>query len=232
MQKAFKKLRHLFATTLLYWLALMLFGTALMTFRFTTLLRNRLALTGLLAFILSALFFRRHRFAVVYIFGHELTHWATAKLFLKKTGRIRIQRLSGATEIYGTNVVITLAPYIIPFYLMVVIGIYGLSQLFVYPSPLWARYLVAVLIGMGYAYHIMLNAFAIKQAQSDLQIYGPIYSFGFILAGNALFLLVALLVTTAQWREAYHAFGELIALQADIVQRVLQAIVSAFRDRM
>ncbi len=226
MGKKLKACRHGLATLCLFWLAFMLLGTILTTFKLIPLLKNGIPLTGFVALVASAFFFHKHRFTVVYVFGHELTHWATAKLFFKKTGRIRVGRLSGSTEIYNTNVAITLAPYIIPFYLMVVVGIFGISQLFVYPSPLWVAYLVSALVGITYAYHIMLNIFALRQAQSDLELYGKVFSLAFILAGNALFLLLALLIATAQWKEGFHAFTKLLIFQYD----ALKAIVLGLRE--
>ena len=228
MGKKLKACRHVIATLFLFWLAFMLLGTILTTFKPLPLLKNSITLTGFVAFVVSALFFHWHRFTVIYVFGHELTHWATAKLFLKKTGRIRVGRLSGSTEIYNTNITITLAPYIIPFYLMVVVGVFGISQLFVYPSPLWAAYTVSALVGMTYAYHIMLNIFALRQAQSDLELYGKVFSLAFILAGNALFLLLALLIATAQWKDAFHALAKLLILQRD----ALRAIVFGLREAL
>ena len=228
MGKKLKACRHALATLCLFWLAFMLLGTILTTFRLLPLLKNSISLTGFIAFVLSAFFFHWHRFTVVYVFGHELTHWATAKLFFKKTGRIRVGRLSGSTEIYDTNVTITLAPYIIPFYLMVVVGVFGISQLFVYPSPLWAVYAVSIMVGVTYAYHIMLNLFALRQAQSDLELYGKVFSLAFILAGNALFLLLALLIATVQWKETFHAFTKLLIFQWD----ALKAIVGGLREAM
>ena len=228
MGKTLKACRHVIATLCLFWLAFMLVVTILTTFKLLPLLKNSITLTGFIALVVSAFFFHRHRFTVIYVFGHELTHWATAKLFFKKTGRIRVGRLSGSTEIYNTNVAITLAPYIIPFYLMVLVGIFGISQLFVYPSPIWAAYLVSVLVGITYAYHIMLNIFALRQAQSDLELYGKVFSLAFILAGNALFLLLALLIATAQWKEACHAFTKLLVFQYD----ALKAIALGLREAM
>ena len=227
MGKKLKACRHVIATFFLFWLAFMLLGTLLTIFKPIPMLKNSITLTGFIAFIASAVFFHRHRFTVVYVFGHELTHWATAKLFLKKTGRIRVGRLSGSTEIYNTNIAITLAPYIIPFYLMVLVGIFGLSQLFVYPSPLWTTYTVSILAGVTYAYHIMLNIFALRQAQSDLELYGKILSLAFILAGNALFLLLALLIATAQWKDACHAFAKLLIFQYDALMAIAHGLHEA-----
>ena len=232
MGKKLKACRHVIATLCLFWLAFMLLGIIFTTFEPLPLLKNSITLTGFIAFVVSAFFFHRHRFTVIYVFGHELTHWATAKLFFKKTGRIRVGRLSGSTEIYNTNISITLAPYIIPFYLMVVVGVFGISQLFVYPSPLWAAYMVSALVGVTYAYHIMLNIFALRQAQSDLELYGRVFSLAFILAGNALFLLLALLIATAQWKDAFHAFTKLLILQWDALRAIAHGLHEALHNYM
>ena len=81
MGKKLKACRHVIATLFLFWLAFMLLGTILTTFKPLPLLKNSITLTGFVAFVISAFFFHRHRFTIIYVFGHELTHWATAKLF-------------------------------------------------------------------------------------------------------------------------------------------------------
>ena len=74
----------------------------------------------------------------------------------------------------------------------------------------------------------MLNIFALRQAQSDLELYGKVFSLAFILAGNALFLLLALLIATAQWKDAFHALAKLLILQRD----ALRAIVFGLREAL
>ncbi|MBR4673289.1 MAG: hypothetical protein IKP00_02395 [Victivallales bacterium] len=212
------------AILFLFWLAMMLLATTLLAFQPSLFLKNKAILTGITVFVLSAIFFHYKHFPSIYVFGHELTHWVTAKLFFKKTGHIRIHRLSGSTEIYNPNIAITLAPYIIPFYLMVVVGAFGLSQLFVFPSPIWTVHLVSALLGLTYAYHIMLNIYALRNNQTDVEVYGKVLSYAFILSGNTLFLLLAMLITTSQWKEAARAFMRLLSLQLD----ALKAIASAF----
>ena len=113
---------------------------------------------------------------------------------------------------------------------MVVVGVFGISQLFVYPSPIWAAYMVSGLVGLTYAYHIMLNIFALRKAQSDLELYGKVFSLAFILAGNALFLLLALLIATTQWKEAFHAFNKLLILQFDALKAIALGLHEAVQN--
>ncbi|MBQ7651873.1 MAG: hypothetical protein IJS15_12990 [Victivallales bacterium] len=168
-----------------------------------------------LAFIGGLILFGKQKFAPIYIFGHELTHWIVAKMFLRKTGRFRIGLKKGFVEVAGTNVWITLAPYIVPFYLMIVIGAFGLSQLFVYPSPPWATMAFLFCSSLAYAYHCSLTMYAIGLSQSDLKMYGEFFSVSLIIAGNVLFLVLALLMCNGQWRRAGDLFYWLCSWQGD-----------------
>ncbi len=124
-------------------------------------------------------------------------------------------------EIAGSNVWIALAPYIVPFYFLLVIGIFGLSQLFFYPSPPWAIIAFLLCASLGYAYHCVLTVYAIGLSQSDLKIYGEFFSVSLIIAGNVLFLLLALLMSNGQWRRAFGLFCDLCSWQWSAAQNLI-----------
>ena len=180
-------------------------------------------LTGL-SFVFGLLIFWWRKFTPVYVFGHELTHWIAAKLFFKRTGKFHVGWKKGFVEIADANVWITLAPYIVPFYFMLALFVFGLSQFFVYPSPEWATLAFLVCTGLGYAYHCVLTVYAIGLSQSDLKIYGEFFSVTLIIAGNVLFLVLALLLSNGQWRRAFNMFCELCALQLNAAESLFYKI--------
>ena len=75
-----------------------------------TLEKNRLALIAGGAFVVGLPLFCFLRLNSLYVFGHELTHWVMAKIFLRKTGRFQSGKNAGAVEVENPNVWIILAP--------------------------------------------------------------------------------------------------------------------------
>lgn len=221
MIKFFKKIIKFVLSFVLLWLSAMLLIVG-----FRLCLPLNISLQGAiaaLAFLGGLILFSKQKFTPVYVFGHELTHWIVAKLFLRKTGRFRVGWTNGFVEVSRANVWITLAPYIVPFYLMLVIGVFGLSQLFVYPSPTWATFAFLLCASLGYAYHCSMTVYAIGLSQSDLEIYGEFFSVSLIIAGNVLFLVLALLMYNGQWRQAFDVFRGLCSWQRDMAMTIWQA---------
>ena len=219
MARFFRQLFKFVASLALLWLSMML-----IVIGFRLCIPLRISGNGLVvasAFIVGLLLFRKQKFTPLYIFGHELTHWIVAKLFLKKTGKFKVGWSKGFVEIAGSNVWIALAPYIVPFYFLLVIGIFGLSQLFFYPSPPWAIIAFLLCASLGYAYHCVLTVYAIGLSQSDLKIYGEFFSVSLIIAGNVLFLLLALLMSNGQWRRAFGLFCDLCSWQWSAIQNLI-----------
>ncbi len=173
----------------------------------------------------AAIFSMLCKFSPVYIFGHEFTHWLTAKIFRRRTGRFRIGLASGSVEIERPNLWISLSPYFIPLYTLIWSGIYLLIRQF---NPLPAgHYEFAAIggIGLTYAYHLVMTAFAFHRDQQDLRAYGTIFSLSLILFINLLLIFAALLAVTGEWaggsRLLWHQlqrhtqfFLELLALNA------------------
>ena len=194
-----------------------------------TLEKNRLALIAGGAFVVGLPLFCFLRLNSLYVFGHELTHWVMAKIFLRKTGRFQSGKNAGAVEVENPNVWIILAPYVLPFYLLVVIGLYGLIMLIANASihP-YAVKAFAVLLGLSYAYHVILTFFALRSGQADLKMKGKILSLMMVVTGNLLFVFMALIMATRQWRGGFKALTQQILAQAEFVIDVMQRIVDKF----
>jgi len=184
--------------------------------------RGVLSCIFLAAFVVGLLIFHRYRFVFAYVFGHEMTHYFAAKLFLKKTGKIRLHRTYGSVEVVDGNIWIVLAPYIIPFYAFLTVLVYGVISIF-YRHP-WLDYSFAALSALGYAYHVMLTCKALKLQQTDLRVYGPFLSGSIIFAGNTFQILLAVLIFSRTWMDALHYSREITLAQADLLEWLLKSL--------
>jgi len=140
------------------------------------------------------------RFLRLYVFGHELTHWVAAKLFLRETGGLRLARASGSVGVERPNIWIVLAPYFIPVYTLAWIGFWGVFRFFNRAPGLAAAHTFHAGLGFTYAFHIVLTTQALLRQQEDLRRYGRIFSLAVILCCNLALLFAALLIAGRQWR--------------------------------
>lgn len=156
---------------------------------------------GILVFTLGS------RFLLLYVFGHELTHWLMAKLFRRRTGRFRVGAGHGSVAVERPNIWIALAPYFIPVYALGCIGLYGVVKHIMQPAPPDAVVkMFMAAIGAAYAFHVRLTAFAASRAQSDFAPYGRFLSLSLVLCCNAALLFVALVAAGRAWHHGLLAF--------------------------
>ncbi len=128
--------------------------------------------TGLAVFaIISSPFMR------LYVLGHELTHWLTAKAFRRQTGKLRIGKVEGSVSVQHPNIWIILAPYFFPFYTVIWIVVVKIIQ--IWYDGLGLLIVLYLGIGLTYAYHIFMTMLALSKEQTDLKMYG--YSFSLCL---------------------------------------------------
>ena len=141
------------------------------------------------------------RLSLVYVFGHELTHWLAAKLFRRRTAGLRVGRDGGSIGVERPNIWIILAPYFVPVYTLVWVGFYGAYCFYVrpdVPGPVAMRVVFAG-VGLTYSFHVVSTVHALRRGQSDLQIHGATVSLAVVLFCNALLVYVALLAAARQW---------------------------------
>jgi hypothetical protein len=95
-----------------------------------------------------------------------------------------------------TNFAIVLAPYFFPFYVVVVVGLFGLGNL-VWD---WRPYLMGfhLLVGVAYAFHLTLTWHILETDQSDISSQGYLFSAVVIFLGNITVLLLGLPLLTGQ----------------------------------
>ncbi|MDT8391968.1 MAG: hypothetical protein RRC34_15820 [Lentisphaeria bacterium] len=154
------------------------------------------------------------RLPVLYVFGHELTHWVAAKCFLRETGAMKISGGSGHVHVERPNVWIVLAPYFIPLYSLAWTGFYGLTRMiWRQPRP---GVVIAFNIGLGVtcAYHGAMTVYALSRAQSDLKMHGIFFSLSLILCCNTGLLLFCLIVASGQWGQGWRLTSDFFLVYA------------------
>jgi hypothetical protein len=160
---------------------------------------------------------------LLYVFGHELTHWLLAKLFRRRTGKFRIGLNSGAVEIENPNLWITLGPYIIPIFTLLWCLAAWLTKLFLKDPEIPYDLIIPAGVGVTFAYHVRLTAFAVtRREQPDLQVHGTLFSLAFILCCNVLLVFSALALVSPSTSTAFQRlwilheqqYAELLALFA------------------
>lgn len=165
------------------------------------------------------------RFEGFYVFGHELTHWFFAKLFFRKTcglSRIKVKENGGSVLIENPNFWIILAPYFVPFYLLLWCAVYGVWRMgtgnafagIVEPAFFGG-------FGVFYAYHAVLTLWALLDGQKDLQDCGPIFSVSLILFMNLIALYVTIVACNGHWLRDLQTTWGILVIQAQWLDQML-----------
>ena len=155
----------------------------------------------------TALFFVLPPSVKMYVWGHELTHALWGLLTGSKVGKIKVGENGGYVNLTNPGIFTTLAPYFVPFYLVVVLLLRLLAGLFwdMEPyAPFWLG-----LMGMAYGFHVTYTIRSLMERQPDIREFGHVISYALILLINVLVFgygLVAL--TPASLPEFHGALGE------------------------
>ena len=143
-----------------------------------------------------------------YVFGHEFSHLVTARLFGGHIFDWKVSAQGGYVETDKSNTWITLAPYLIPFYtliIMVVFGIVGLALDMQQPHAVsigsWTVHLkpmriLYALVGLTWCFHATYTVKTVLAEQGDLKRNGEFFSMMLIFLINA-FLLIALFLAAS-----------------------------------
>ncbi len=172
----------------------------------------------------------RVRPAWLYVFAHEFTHAITARLSGATVHRMHIAADGGYIETDKSNWFITLSPYLVPLYTVVVFAVYGLLSAFVdmhrpveFTIPLfgwvaWLKWVWAVyfLVGLTWCFHLTFTIEVLHTEQSDLRQNGEFFSIMLIFIVN-LALIGGLFIAASPtvgwvdvWRDARHMVGALL----------------------
>jgi hypothetical protein len=133
-----------------------------------------------------------------YVVGHELTHALWTLLFGGRVKGFKATPRGGQVRVTKSNFLITLAPYFFPFYVAVVVILFGIGHLIWG----WTRYRIEfhLLLGAAYAFHVTLTWHTLRTRQTDITQQGYLFSAVIIWLGNVAILLVGLPLITSQVR--------------------------------
>jgi hypothetical protein len=140
----------------------------------------------------------------VYVFGHEMSHLVTARLFGGEIFDWKASATGGYVETNKSNTWITLAPYLLPFYTTIVLlgfGVLGLFTEMHEPISLWRLQIVPslvfyYLVGLTWWFHATYTAKTIRLEQGDLTKNGEFFSMMLIFLFNTGVLMFMLLAAS------------------------------------
>lgn len=127
-----------------------------------------------------------------YVLAHELSHALAAWLSGARVERLRVGKDGGSVEVSHANLLITLAPYMFPFYSLVLLAGTAVAGL-VFNLSAWLPFLPFAL-GFTGAFHLCFTLLALSAGQSDIRPYGPLGAYPVIALGNLLILLAGLML--------------------------------------
>lgn len=148
--------------------------------------------TGFVAWIIA--FFTMSRPTRLYVLGHELSHAIFVWLSGGKVSGLKIGKTSGKVIVNKNSALITLAPYIFPFY-PVIIGLLWLLISWLWPGAHSGQPVFLFLWGASWSFHLCFTLSVMKTEQSDFSSQGYLFSFVTIFLCNAWILFCLLWLT-------------------------------------
>lgn len=164
----------------------------------------RFFVLGLVAW-LAMYFVARVRPVRWYVFGHELSHALVAWCLGAKIYKFEFNAQGGYVETNKTNTFISLAPYFVPIYAVVVMMVFGVLALFLelntvhsvsafgYSVPFKLTRLFYIALGATWGFHITYTILTLRSEQSDLTRNNEYFSMMLIFLVNAGLLLLMLI---------------------------------------
>lgn len=139
-----------------------------------------------------------------YVFGHEMSHYFVAKLFGGVIFDWKVGADGGYVETNKSNTWITLAPYLLPFYTIIVLGLFGVVGIFLDlhspvrlgPVKMVPALVFYYLVGLTWWFHATYTARTVRIEQGDLRRNGEFFSMMLIFLVNVALLMLMLLAAS------------------------------------
>ncbi len=125
-----------------------------------------------------------------YVLGHELTHALTALCFLGRVDVVNVDIEGGYIETDKDNVIIALAPYFVPLWLIVWVLVTSVFYLFFDSADVDPWFFGGC--GFWWSFHIFWTMWVIPREQPDLLENGVMFSLLFVVIMN-IFILIGIL---------------------------------------
>ena len=156
-----------------------------------------------------------------YVLGHELTHAFFILLHGGRIEKFEVTPEGGYVVTDKNNLIISLSPYFVPFYSVVLIIAAAITGLFVdfthhhtglffgFASFKWL-WAIFALIGLSWGFHLTFTIWMIAKDQPDLREYGIFFSLVLIFLVNVLIITGGLVLaspdtTVASFAEHWQA---------------------------
>ena len=121
---------------------------------------------------------------------HELTHALAGLLSGAQIKKFKVSRNKGSVTLTKNNIFITLAPYFVPIYPIIIIFVYFALAWFMDVVQIYSWFLF--FSGIALAFYYALTFYAIKVGQEDMIIYGKFFSFIFVCFINIIMVVLIL----------------------------------------
>lgn len=135
-----------------------------------------------------------------YVLAHELTHAIWGSVMGARVVRMSVKKHGGSVTLTKNNFLITLAPYFFPLYTAITVAGYYLLGLFTDVERYHLLWLG--LVGFTWGFHFTFTIGSLLQHQSDIQLYGRLFSYSVIYLANILgACLWVVMVSSPRWRD-------------------------------
>ena len=176
-------------------------------------------------------FWLRPKVAIFYVFAHEMTHMITARLCGAVIYNWHVGRDGGWVDTNKSNTFISLSPYVVPFYTIVVLLAFGIAGLFTDLSQLHSLQMGSVAIpfnaskimhyavGLTWAFHLSFTIAVMRDEQGDLVRNGQFFSVWLIALMN-LYLMLCFLIAASPnlyWSDIWRSFGDTVSTIVGVV---------------
>lgn len=154
----------------------------------------------------------------IYTFGHESVHALATWLCLGQVKSFKVSSNGGSVSTSKNNIFISLSPYFVPFYsILVAVGIYIANNVFLESSVPYKYFLF--LLGLTLAMHIVMTIDSLKTKQPDLVKAGYLISEIIIYVINMVVIAGVLGLMTSGFSFT-HFMANAWNLTIDIYQRI------------
>lgn len=140
------------------------------------------SLGGVLTIALLCIPLTRHLLLPVYVFGHEFTHAIFVWFCYGKVSAFNASADGGYIIANRANILVSLSPYIFPFWTIVFALIYSIGSVFTDLTPALPYFFL--LYGASWLFNLFWTIWMIPLGQSDLSANGTFFSLTLIYLAN------------------------------------------------
>lgn len=162
----------------------------------------------------------------MYLWAHEFAHLVVAKLFFRRIHQFHISSRDGGKVVMdGTNVLIDLAPYLLPLYS---VAAFAAAAVFRKASP-WVPDVYLAVASFLFAMHVLFSAEGFLSGQPDVKRSGRVFSAGLVLLVILLWMPCLMAPgVAAGWKGVGAAYGNWFAAAEAAARRLLRYAFSLF----